>query len=188
MDKVLHSSVDMTWTTPQWFLDLVVQFNYGAVIGYDPASQKHNPTRAKAFSFVEQSGEMTSVNGLSESGHGGGLHTHWWSRGWGKWGLIFCNPPYGRALGGDIDVEKNKGWARKMATEDVDEAIYLVPSRTDTVWWHELYEACDATLLIKGRLKFGNQKNSAPFPSCVFYRGTRADRFGEIFGHIGAII
>lgn len=53
--------------------------------------------------------------------------------------------------------------------------VALVPSRTDTRWWHEHvwnaatrgYRAGVEVRFIKGRLKFGEGKNSAPFPSVV---------------------
>jgi len=43
----------------------------------------------------------------------------------------------------------------------------LIPSRTDTKYWHDYIMKADEIRFIKGRLKFGNAKNSAPFPSCV---------------------
>lgn len=53
------------------------------------------------------------------------------------------------------------------------ELIYLlVPSRTDTVAFHNfLYKKENVEIrFIKGRLKFGGAKDSAPFPSmlCIF--------------------
>ena len=42
----------------------------------------------------------------------------------------------------------------------------LIPSRTDTKYWHD-YCIYGQIRYIKGRLKFGNSKNSAPFPSCI---------------------
>jgi site-specific DNA-methyltransferase (adenine-specific) len=44
--------------------------------------------------------------------------------------------------------------------------VCLTPARTDTKWWHE-YAMKGDIYLIKGRLKFGDAKNSAPFPSAV---------------------
>jgi hypothetical protein len=44
--------------------------------------------------------------------------------------------------------------------------VCLVPSRTDTRWWHEFAIKGEITF-IKGRLKFGDSKNSAPFPSAI---------------------
>jgi site-specific DNA-methyltransferase (adenine-specific) len=42
----------------------------------------------------------------------------------------------------------------------------LVPSRTDTDWWHR-YAMKGEIRLLRGRLKFGEATNSAPFPSAV---------------------
>lgn len=45
----------------------------------------------------------------------------------------------------------------------------LLPARTDTRWFHDyIYNNQRAEIrFIKGRLKFGGSKNSAPFPSMV---------------------
>jgi site-specific DNA-methyltransferase (adenine-specific) len=50
--------------------------------------------------------------------------------------------------------------------------VCLVPSRTDTRWWHD-YAIKGQIEFIRGRLKFGDAKNSAPFPSAlvVFKKG-----------------
>jgi site-specific DNA-methyltransferase (adenine-specific) len=43
----------------------------------------------------------------------------------------------------------------------------LIPARTDTRWFHEhIYNKAEIRFL-KGRLKFGNSKVSAPFPSMI---------------------
>jgi site-specific DNA-methyltransferase (adenine-specific) len=43
----------------------------------------------------------------------------------------------------------------------------LIPSRTDTQWFHKhIYKQAEIRF-IKGRLKFGDSQNSAPFPSMV---------------------
>jgi hypothetical protein len=47
-------------------------------------------------------------------------------------------------------------------------AVFLIPARTDTRWFHEIVLAAAKEIrFIKGRLKFGDAKNSAPFPSMV---------------------
>ena len=53
----------------------------------------------------------------------------------------------------------------------------LVPARTDTGWFHEyIYNKKDVEVrFLKGRLKFGGSKNSAPFPSMVVVFGERRD-------------
>ena len=45
----------------------------------------------------------------------------------------------------------------------------LVPARTDTRWWHDYINGNpDAQVrFLRGRLKFGDSKNSAPFPSAI---------------------
>ena len=71
--------------------------------------------------------------------------------------VVFMNPPYGRVIG---------DWVKK-AEESNTTVVCLVPARTDTRWWHD-HVINDAEIrFIKGRLKFGGQKNSAPFPSAV---------------------
>jgi phage N-6-adenine-methyltransferase len=78
-----------------------------------------------------------------------------------KWGgSCYMNPPYGRTI---------KEWMAKAYAEaqtNADVVVCLVPARTDTVWWHE-YAMLGEIRFLKGRLKFGDQKNSAPFPSAV---------------------
>jgi len=48
--------------------------------------------------------------------------------------------------------------------------VCLVPARTDTTWWHDTIIQHDVRFL-RGRLKFGNSKNSAPFPSALVVMG-----------------
>ena len=45
----------------------------------------------------------------------------------------------------------------------------LMPARTDTRYFHDyIYQKENVEIrFIKGRLKFGDAKNSAPFPSMV---------------------
>jgi site-specific DNA-methyltransferase (adenine-specific) len=74
-------------------------------------------------------------------------------------GAIWCNPPYGRGV---ID------WVRKGFDESRKGCcvVMLLASRTDTLWFSE-YAARGEVRFIQGRLRFGNAKNSAPFPSVV---------------------
>lgn len=44
--------------------------------------------------------------------------------------------------------------------------VCLVPARVDTKWWHD-YCAKGVVEFVRGRLKFGGHKNSAPFPCAV---------------------
>ncbi|MEH7246485.1 DNA N-6-adenine-methyltransferase [Neobacillus niacini] len=45
--------------------------------------------------------------------------------------------------------------------------VCLIPARTDTKYWHDYVMKADEIRFVKGRLKFGGSKNSAPFPSAV---------------------
>ena len=82
------------------------------------------------------------------------------SKNWG--GTCWCNPPYGRKIG---------EWIKK-ASEAKATVVMLLPARTDTKWFHEYIYGKAEIRFIKGRLKFGNSKNAAPFPSMVvIFRG-----------------
>lgn len=73
---------------------------------------------------------------------------------------MWLNPPYGRAIG--LWMAKAVAAAEAGAT-----VVCLVPSRTDTRWWHDYVLPHGQVEFIRGRLKFGGCKNSAPFPSAV---------------------
>ena len=72
----------------------------------------------------------------------------------------FMNPPYGK----EIEM-----WMRKAYDESKRGAtvVCLVHARTDTKWWHKYAMKASEIRFIKGRLRFGDGKQSAPFPSCV---------------------
>lgn len=73
---------------------------------------------------------------------------------------MWCNPPYGREIG---------AWVRKGYEEAKNPGtvvVMLLPARTDTAWFHDYCKRGDVVFL-RGRLKFGGSKNSAPFPSMI---------------------
>ena len=74
-------------------------------------------------------------------------------------GVCWMNPPYGRTI---------KAWMRKALESSSHGAtvVCLVPARTDTAWWHD-YAMKGEIRYVRGRLKFGGHKNSAPFPCAV---------------------
>ena len=74
-----------------------------------------------------------------------------------KWGgCVWCNPPYGRQIG---------KWVQK-AYESECTVVMLLPARTDTRWFHD-YCTKGKIEFIRGRLRFGNSKANAPFPSMI---------------------
>lgn len=79
-----------------------------------------------------------------------------------KWvGRVFCNPPYSK-----IGEFIRKG-LYDLAEGDVEALVFLVPARTDTRWFHDYVMPAAEIRFLRGRLKFGGAKNSAPFPSMV---------------------
>lgn len=72
-------------------------------------------------------------------------------------GVCWCNPPYGRNVGKWVEKAYKSGCTTVM----------LLPARTDTQWFHKyIYNKAEIRFLC-GRLKFGDSKNSAPFPSMI---------------------
>jgi phage N-6-adenine-methyltransferase len=91
-----------------------------------------------------------------------------------KWApCCWLNPPYSQV----------KHFIQKAADQRLlgVTTVPLIPSRTDTKWWHSyIWDAelnqCRPGIsirFIKGRLKFSGSTNSAPFPSViVVFSGT----------------
>ena len=133
--KVLFSSKEEKWATPQDFFDkLNDEFHFTL----DAAA---SPNNAKCTNYFTE-----EQDGLAQSWGG---HTVW------------CNPPYCRKTG---------LWVKKAYEEHQRTGctvVMLLPSRTDVRWFHDYILGKAEIRFIKGRLKFGENKNSAPFPSIV---------------------
>ena len=133
--KVLFSSKEEKWATPQDFFDkLNDEFHFTLDVAASPDNAKC------ANYFTEEQ------DGLVQSGGG---HTVW------------CNPPYCRKTG---------LWVKKAYEEHQRTGctvVMLLPSRTDVRWFHDYILDKAEIRFIKGRLKFGGSKNSAPFASIV---------------------
>ena len=80
---------------------------------------------------------------------------------------VFCNPPYS-------EISK---WCEKAFYESKSEEtliVMLIPSRTDTKYFHDYIYNRTEIRFVKGRLKFGGGNSSAPFPSMiVIWRGAK---------------
>ncbi len=78
---------------------------------------------------------------------------------WGQ-NVVFCNPPYGKQM---------RAWAEKCHVAALGGAtvVLLAHSRTDTRWFHDYVYGKAELRFVKGRLKFGDGKQSAPFPSLL---------------------
>lgn len=75
-------------------------------------------------------------------------------------GTCWMNPPYGRGIGEWIEK------AYRSAKENGATVVCLIPARVDTRWWHD-FCAKGEVHFVRGRLKFGDARDSAPFPSAV---------------------
>jgi DNA N-6-adenine-methyltransferase (Dam)/Protein of unknown function (DUF3102) len=153
---VHHSSETSEHYTPRVIIDVVIAFMGG--IDLDPCSNPGEPIVPAAKHYTEEDD---------------GLAQEWCGR-------VYMNPPYGTVI---------EAWVRKLQSEyiagNVTQAIALVPSRTDTVWFRALrdYPAC----FIAGRLTFVGNDASAPFPSAVFYLGDDPDAFEAAFDGLGDV-
>lgn len=156
MNAALLSSEKMDWETPDSFLALVRTVG---PIGVDPCTTAANPVGASWFFTPEH-------DGLKQD--------------WRGDGLVYVNPPYGRAL---ID------WARKMRDESERgaEIIALVPARTDTRWFQQYVAQADLLCFWRGRLTFKGAPAPAPFPSLVAYWGRKLELFTTVFQAHGLI-
>jgi len=77
-----------------------------------------------------------------------------------RWtGTVWMNPPYGR----EINAFMCKAYEESLRGSTV---VCLVPSRTDTAWWHK-YAKRGQVVFLRGRLKFSGAPHSAPFPSAI---------------------
>jgi phage N-6-adenine-methyltransferase len=99
-----------------------------------------SPGNAKCATFFD-----AAQDGLSQS--------------WRTNGAVFMNPPYGRGIG---------HWVKKAYETSLQgtPVVCLLPARTDTSWWQD-YCSKGLVRFVRGRLKFGDGRNSAPFPSAI---------------------
>jgi phage N-6-adenine-methyltransferase len=140
-----NSSTSEHWETPQELLEQL--YSVFGVFDLDPCSPTSNcrtaPVRAKAHYTEDDDG----------------LSLPWF-------GTVFMNPPYGRSL---------SRWTAKAKAEveqgNAEVVVALLPARPDTCYWHQDVAGSASIFFLKGRLKFGNTEQVAPFPSCLVVWG-----------------
>jgi site-specific DNA-methyltransferase (adenine-specific) len=127
----MSSSRSDDWPTdPAAFAELDAEFGFTL----DPCASAENAKCARYFTRDDD-----------------GLKQEWTGR-------VFCNPPYGRAIGDWVA----KAWRAAHSTAEI--VVLLIPARTDTSYWHE-YVIRGEVRFVRGRLRFGDMRNGAPFPS-----------------------
>jgi phage N-6-adenine-methyltransferase len=137
INKGMMSSNTPEWETPQGFFD---KLNEEFHFNVDVCATAEN-TKCKTY-FDRKSDGLSQEWNLSS--------TIMEARCW-------MNPPYGR------EISK---WVKK-ASEAGCLVVALLPARTDTRWFHDYIYGKTEVRFLKGRLKFGGAKNSAPFPSML---------------------
>ena len=129
------------WATPQKLYDeLNQEFNF--VLDCAASSTNHKAPNWFGLDHPEKS-------------HQDGLNADWSQYG----GSIYCNPPYGRQAA---------FWVEKAFEESKKQVVVLLlPSRTDTRWFHQWIYPKAEIRFIKGRVKYGDGTAPAPFPSMI---------------------
>lgn len=104
------------WLTPRWIIEALGPFDL------DPCAPAEQPWPTASHFHTK------CENGLLQ---------RWWGR-------VFCNPPYGRAVG---------AWIARLAAHGRGTA--LVFARTETAWWFRwVWPVATALLFIEGRVTF----------------------------------
>jgi transcriptional regulator with XRE-family HTH domain len=140
-----NSSTSENWETPQKLLEQL----YSAFGAFDlaPCSPSSNrrtaPVRAKVYYTQDDDG----------------LSLPWF-------GTVYMNAPYGRRL---------HNWTAKAKAEveqgSAEVVVGLLAARPDTSYWHRDIAGSASVLFLRGRLRFGNAEQVAPFPSCLVVWG-----------------
>jgi phage N-6-adenine-methyltransferase len=139
----MRTSLDDTWTTPKDFFD---EINKEFDFGLDAAALQAS-TLVPDNWYGPDHPDTSRRDGLARAWHTDTDKPIW------------LNPPYGRVIKNWMEKAYQEAWVGATV-------VCLVPARTDTAWWHE---SCimHEVRFIRGRLKFGGSKNSAPFPSAL---------------------
>ena len=134
----MFSSKTDEWATPKEFYNkLNEEFHFTL----DPCADEHNH-KCDTYFTSEQDGLKQDW-----SGH-----------------VVFCNPPYGN--------KETGRWTQKCweeAQKPNTTVVLLIPARTDRKSFHQyIYKQPNVEIrFVQGRLKFGDSKDPAPFPSMV---------------------
>lgn len=139
-NKQLFSSKRQNWRTPQKL--------------YDKQHRKHK------FD-LDVAADATNAKCKRYLGPGSSLGEDALKVDWSKIAKsVWCNPPYGRGI---------FYWVRKAYEESLKgvKVVMLIAARPDTRAFHKYIFPYAHVKFIKGRLKFDDGDDPAPFPSCI---------------------
>lgn len=170
INQGMMTSKEIRWVTPDTtFNKYLLKYSIGLDVCASPDDRKLNRYIAPPGIVIpENLVKPVAFNGLATR----------WSTLLSKGESAWMNPPYGRTI---------KSWVQKARIESLEDGfrtVCLLPSRTDTKWWHE---NCQPILdgkypgrveFIRGRIHFTNANTGvtgpAPFPSVVVIFGENA--------------
>lgn len=142
-----NASVDQRWETPTELLDVL--HRVFKRFDLDPCAPRKSRTQVKSRVHFTEDDD--------------GLALPWK-------GVVFVNPPYGRGLA--LWVEKAR---REVEERRAKTVVALLPARPDTSYWHEHVAGRAVVYFIRGRLRFSDGGQSAPFPSALAIWGASED-------------
>lgn len=158
----VHSRTERTrddWETPDWLIGTVRLLGR---ISLDPCTSPDNPVGAVVFFAPPDDGLALDWDGYRFGG------------------LVWVNPPYGRAL---------EDWARKVVAEAERRAniALLTPARPGNRWFELLWSRARAVCFLRGRLTFKGAPGPAPFPSMLWWFGEHPRVFEAAFRDAGIV-
>lgn len=135
--KAFLSSKDQLWTTP-WPVVRALEELLGIRFTLDACASRMS---AKAPHYYDE-----AVDAFKQD----------WTKGAGKKGAIWCNPPYG-PYGGHVCSD----WVRKGFEESLrggTTAFLLPTNKQDQDWWHVIVEKFAESIPVVGRIHFVDAK------------------------------
>lgn len=144
ISKALYSSAKDDWETPQALFDKLDQeFHFNM----DAAANEKNSKCPMFLSKVDSNALVVDWQEYAPPDN--------------RKLTVFLNPPYGNEM---------QAWMKK-ATDEANKGatvVCLVHARTDTRWFQDfVLPNANEIRFIRGRVKFGDGKQSCPFPSII---------------------
>jgi len=147
-----NASTNHAWETPVSLLEALASV-FGR-FSLDPCAPRKSRVRVKARVHL-----TPDDDGLSVPWHG----------------TVFVNPPYGRGLARWVEKahhEVRSGHAKAV--------VALLPARPDTAYWHDHVAGHATVYFLRGRLRFNDGAQSAPFPSALAVWGAGPETLSSL--------